>query len=281
MIVVYAQALPKDTLYHVRFVSGEDTMPLCFAQVKAFNSGVLVASWETGLDGYITIKRKEIRQYPKALITLDYPGYGKVTFKADTLFTNDTVIILAKPQTVGFNEIQIISYKVPMIDRDDEPWYRRLKREKKKPEKFPVYSPQQCIAYEALQKGVWLNKDTLTRKLILAYDTVNKHYKPVKGYGPATTLQHYFKCNITYPKQALEFLMEEKVYLSFELDEKGSVQYIKVLKGNSVDLVLEAANALTKLPRLNLRNEYSDYYEPYPPKNLKVRFTLPVKFILK
>jgi hypothetical protein len=76
--------------------------------------------------------------------------------------------------------------------------------------------------------------------------------------------------------------MDEKIYLSFEFDDKGSIQYIKLMKGNSVDLVLEAANALARMPRLNLRNEYSDYYEPYPPKKLRpVRFILPVKFILQ
>jgi hypothetical protein len=100
---------------------------------------------------------------------------------------------------------------------------------------------------------------TTMRNLIFAYDRVNRHHKPEMGYSPATLFQCYFAYNISYPKQAIEFLTGEGIYLSLELDDEGVVNDIKLLKSNSIDLVLESANALARLPRLNLRNKFFDY----------------------
>ena len=50
--------------------------------------------------------------------------------------------------------------------------------------------------------------------------------------------------NIGYPAQARDFLMEETVYMCFEFGEKGDVNYLQVMRGTHVDLVLEVANAL-------------------------------------
>ena len=54
------------------------------------------------------------------------------------------------------------------------------------------------------------------------------------------------------------------------------------MKGKHVDLVLEVANALARMPHLNLRDVFPDYGESYPPKRLKpARMLLPVKFIVR
>ncbi len=282
--VCYAQAMPKDTLYHVRFVSAADSSPLCFAILKARSSGVVIASWESDLDGYIRINQNQIRRDPHALISLQYPGFAYRAFKADTLPANDTITFVVKPEPVMLDAIMIIAYKVPMIEETKQAGHgrhRRSKQPEETPEAFPVYSTEYCLAYEALQKGLWLSKDSTTRKSILAWDTLS-HYKEKGTSGIYQMFQRYLTNNIAYPKQARDFLMEETVYISFEFGDKGEVSYLQLMRGKHVDLVMEVANALARMPRINLRDVFSDYGESYPPKRLKpTRMLLPVKFILR
>lgn len=279
-----AQAMPKDTLYHVRFVSASDSSPLCFAILKAKSLGIVIASWEADLEGYIRINQNQIRRDPHALISLQYPGFAYRAFKADTLLANDTIIFAIKPQPVMLDAISITAYKVPMIEEPKQVRNRRRGRSKQPeeaPEAFPVYSTEYCLAYEALQKGLWLNKDSTARRSILAWDTLNFSYKD-KGTGLYQMFQRYLMNNIAYPKQARDFLMEETVYMSFEFGDKGEVNYLQVMRGKHVDLVMEVANALARMPRINLRDIFSDYGESYPLKRLKpARMLLPVKFILR
>lgn len=280
--VCCAQATPKDTLYHVRFVSAADSTPLCFAILKAKSSGVVIASWEADAAGYIRINQNQIRRDPHALISLQYPGFAHRAFKADTLTASDTILLTIKPQPVMLDAIMITAYKVPMIEKTRRARHRRHKPPEETPEAFPVYSPEYCQAYEALQKGLWLSKDSASRRSILAWDSLSINDKDMGGSGMALMLRHYFMQAISYPRQARDFLMEETVYLCFEFGEKGEVNYLQVMRGKHVDLVLEAANALARVPRLNLKDVFSDYGESYPPKRLKpVRMLLPVKFILR
>lgn len=279
--VACMQAMPKDTLYHVRFVSAADSSPLCFAILKARSSGVVIASWETDPEGYIRINQNQIRCDPHALISLQYPGFDYRAFNADTLLANDTIVLAIKPQPVMLDAIMIIAYKVPLIEKETKGHFRRHKKSEELPEVFPVYSPESCLAYEALQKGLYLNKDSTGRRRILSWDTANINYED-KGAGLLQMFQRYLMHNINYPQQARDFLMEETVYICFEFGEKGEISYLQVMKGKHVDLVLEVANALARMPRINLRDAFSDYGESYPPKRLKpARMLLPVKFILR
>lgn len=279
--VCCAQAMPKDTLYHVRFVSAADSAPLCFAILKAGNSGIVIASWEADAGGYVRIHQKEISAYPRALISLRYPGFEQRAFKADTLSVNDTIIFAVKPQPIMLDAIMITAYKVPIIEEEKKTRCWRHKQAEEAPEVFPVYFPEYCLAYEVLQKGLWLNKDSTARRSILTWDTLNFNYKD-KGTGLSQMFQRYFMNNITYPEQAMDFLMEETVYMCFEFDEKGDVNYLQLMRGKHVDLVLEVANALARMPRLNPKTIFPDYGQSYPPKRLKPgRMLLPVKFILQ
>lgn len=276
-----AQAMPKDTVYHVRFVSVADGSPLCFAILKARSQGIVIASWEADMDGYIRINKHQISRYPHADISLQYPGFAGRTFKADTLPANDTILFGVRPQPVMLDEIRITAYKVPLIEKE-EPWYRRRKQPEEAPEVFPVYSAEYCLAYDALQKGVWLSKDSASRRSILAWDSVNLSYKDKGTSAIYRMVQRYFMNNIAYPQQARDFLMEETVYICFEFGEKGEVSYLQVMKGKHVDLVLEVANTLARMPCINLRDMFPHDGESYSPKRLKpVRMLLPVRFKLE
>src|SRR4051812_36142083 len=87
-LTIGVYSLPKDTLYTLHFISSEDSSPLLFAHVVAINQGITISSWEADIDGFITIKRKEINHYPDAKIFLSYAGFGKVSFGTDTLLAN-------------------------------------------------------------------------------------------------------------------------------------------------------------------------------------------------
>lgn len=281
LILSFVQAAPKDSLYHVRVISVEDKSPMGFARLKAMNSGIIIASWEADVDGLISINKKDIRRDPQALFTLNYPGFESKTFNIESLFLNDTAIMSMNQKLEEFDEIQIIAYKVPVI-QEKEPlrWGRRQKQPKEEPEPLPVYFAGQCLAYEALQKGLQ-SKDTTTWNSVLAWDSLHSHYKD-KGSGMYQMFQRYFMNNIAYPKQAIDLLMQEKIYMCFEFDEKGDVQYLQVMRGSHVDLVLEVANALARLPRMNVRSFFPDYQESYSRSRLKpLRFMLPVKFTLR
>lgn len=272
--LAYAQATTKDTLLHVRFVSGADSAPLCFAQVNAIEFGTHIASWKTDGDGYIRVSRKEIQLHPRALMTIDYPGFEKEAFKADTLPARDTTIISLKPKRSELDEIIVTAYRQPLLYKKLGYWQR--KRFAKKPDPQPVHSVKQCLAHEALQKGLWLKKDTMTQNVILAWDSLRSNYK-YWGEGVYEMLHRYLSVNINYPRQAQHFFMEETVYLCFEFDEKGSLQYLQVIQGKHTDLVLEVANALARMPRLGILR-HQNAYQPAPKPE---RFFLSVKFVLK
>lgn len=275
------QAMPEDTLYHLRFISAADKSPLGFALLKARSSGLVIASWEADPDGYIRITKKELSSSPFVRMSLQYPGFVYRTFNADTLLANDTLLIAVEPKPVMLDQIRIISYKVPLIEKETKGRFRRHKKPEEMPGVFPVYSSESCLAYEALQKGLYLNKDSTGRRHILAWDTANTNYKD-KGAGLSQMFQRYLMHNINYPQQARDFLMEETVYICFEFGEKGEISYLQVMKGRHVDLVLEVANALARMPRINLRDLFPGYGEPYPGKRIKpVRMLLPVQFALQ
>lgn len=269
-----AQARPTDTLLHIRFVSAADNAPFCFAEVKAINAGIQVASWQTDAGGYIRVSLKEIHLHPGALMTIDYPGFGKEAFRADTLPTRDTIIIRLKPKRSELDEIIVTAYRQPLLYK--KPGYWQRKRFAKKPDPQPVHSVKQCLAHEALQKGLWLKKDTMTQNVILAWDSLRSHYKYWSG-ELYEMLHRYLSVNINYPRQAQQFFMEETVYLCFECDEKGSLQYLQVIQGKHTDLVLEVANALARMPRFGVLH----HQNTRPPAPKPERFFLPVKFVLK
>ena len=244
-------------------------------------AGIRIASWQTDTDGYITIRKTETGPHPNTILRLNYPGFEKIIVSPEQLAVNDTLVLMAQPNPVQLEEICITAYILPMLEKPQR--FRIKRRVSHSPEKSPAYSPSQCMAYETLQKGLWLQKDTLARNCLLALDTVSRNIqKGSYGNGLAGVIHSYFITNISYPDQAREFMMEERVYLDFELDEKGDATYIKVLKGDHIDLVLEAANALARMPRLNLRSFVLEYQNEYPPRIPKsLHFVLPVRFILK
>lgn len=281
LVSAYAQASAKDTFHILRVISAGDGSPLDQVHVEAMVAGIRIASWQTDADGYITIRKTETGNLPSAILRLNYPGFEKITLSPEQLPLNDTLVLLVQPKPVQLEEISITAYILPVLEKPQK--FRIKCRASRSPQKSPVYSPSQCIAYEALQQGLWLQKDTLARNCLLALDTVNKDIrKGSYGNGLAGAIQRYFITNLSYPDQARDFAMEERICLGFELDEKGRVNYIKVMKGDHIDLVLEAANALARMPRLNLRDFVLEYQNEYPPRIPKqVRFILPVKFILK
>gem|GEM_PF-5070135 len=276
-----AQATPKDTLHHVRVVSAADSTPLRFATLTVKSQGIVMATWEADADGYIRISRRQLSRDPQALISLQYPGFTHSTFKADTLWMKDTIVLRVKPQPVMLAAIRIVDYKVPLVEKKSWQGSRRQQAEEAS-DVFPVYASRFSLADEALQNGLWLDKDTISRRSILAWDTANMSYENKGGSNLELLLQRYLMNNISYPRLARDLLMEETVYMAFEFGEKGEVSYLQVMKGKDVGLVLEVANALARMPRINLRNIYRDEGSSCPAKHLKpVRLILPVQFILQ
>ena len=268
----YAHASTKDTLVYIRFVSAADSTPLRFAEVGVNNATIQVNSWQTDADGYIRINLKAVCRQPHAFLILHYPGFEQKAVRPDTVPARDTIVI--RLQRSELDKIVVTAYRQPLLYKKLR--YGQRRRMAKMPNPQPVHSVKQCLAHEALQKGLWLNKGTMTRNVILAWDSVYGNYK-YRGEGLEGMLQRYLLFNISYPRQAQQFFMEETVYVDVEFDEKGSVQYVKVIQGKHTDLVLEVVNALARMPRLGVFQHQKGY--PAVPK--PVRFFVPGKFVLK
>ena len=79
--------------------------------------------------------------------------------------------------------------------------------------------------------------------------------------------------NITYPKIAADKGIERLVYVSFVIDENGAVQNAEVLKGIGEGCDEEALRVVKAMPNWTAGKLKGE--------NVKVKYTLPVRFLLQ
>lgn len=85
-------------------------------------------------------------------------------------------------------------------------------------------------------------------------------------------LKNFIVENVKYPKKAKKDKVEGKVFVSFVVDEKGSVTDAKVVRGVDSELDKEALRVINKMEKWTPGKEKG---EP-----VKVQYTVPIQFAL-
>jgi len=85
-------------------------------------------------------------------------------------------------------------------------------------------------------------------------------------------LMKYIQKNLKYPAIAREYNITGKVYVSYIVDEDGSVINVKIARGVDKHLDAEAVRVIRSLPKYKPGNQRG--------KAVKVQYTIPINFTL-
>ena len=85
-------------------------------------------------------------------------------------------------------------------------------------------------------------------------------------------LMKYIQKNLKYPAIAREYNITGKVYVSYIVDEDGSVINVKIARGVDKNLDAEAVRVIRSLPKYKPGNQRG--------KAVKVQYTIPINFTL-
>ncbi|MCZ4408940.1 energy transducer TonB [Cryomorphaceae bacterium 1068] len=91
--------------------------------------------------------------------------------------------------------------------------------------------------------------------------------------GGVEAMNTYLKDNLRYPSMAKEAKIQGLVYVSFVVTDKGTIEEIQVVRGVHPSLDEEAVRVISGMPpwKPGLQNR----------QKVSVRFTLPIRFVLK
>ena len=123
--------------------------------------------------------------------------------------------------------------------------------------KFELMGDTTVIVEEDIQKHIVLN---MAEKM------------PEYPYG-ADSLLNYLSNEIVYPKKAQKKGVEGRVYVQFIVNRDGSISDAKVLRGIGVECDEEALRVINSMPNW-IPGENNG-------KKVAVKYTLPIKFVLK
>jgi TonB family protein len=91
--------------------------------------------------------------------------------------------------------------------------------------------------------------------------------------GGSNAMNAFIASNISYPQKAKETGIQGTVYVTFVIDETGAVGNAKVIRGIGKECDVEALRVVKMMPKWKPGKQSG--------KNVKVAFTLPIKFSLK
>ena len=91
--------------------------------------------------------------------------------------------------------------------------------------------------------------------------------------GGEKALLNYLATNVKYPVVAQENGIQGKVFVSFVIDENGSINNVSLLRGVDKSLDNEAIRVISSMPKWKPGKQRG--------KAVKVRFTVPIVFELK
>jgi TonB family protein len=105
-------------------------------------------------------------------------------------------------------------------------------------------------------------------------DTTIYHMVQIKPVFPGD-INKWLAAHIVYPKDAMANNIEGTVYVSFVIENDGSVSSVKLLRGvnNGASLEKEAMKVIAAMPKWNpgVQNEHF----------VRVQYMLPIRFILR
>lgn len=74
-------------------------------------------------------------------------------------------------------------------------------------------------------------------------------FKLPKMVGEENALQNYIVKNISYPQESIENNEQGRVYLEFIIEKNGDISHVKIMRGVSPLLDLEAYRLIKKMPK--------------------------------
>lgn len=246
-----------DSIYYVRILDDVTREPLPFVNLIVSEYGITKGGWTSDLDGIVKIMNPKFQISEHTSVKVTYVGYSPREIIGASLTLNDTLEIVMKLQSELFESIEIVSYWVPLIDKDPENLSRK---EKKRLAETPfvdsskVYSPEILATYDSIVNGSWFKYNS----------------------GNEVAISHFNKyvySNIRYPEHARKYGIEETVYFNLTIDTKGYINNISLKRGACPVLVIEVARALKGISRI--------VFEDWQNMNSATTFTLPIRFILR
>ncbi len=113
---------------------------------------------------------------------------------------------------------------------------------------------------------------TVTEKPIIEFPDVEAQFTPIGEERSSVSMQRWIAQNVQYPQTSIEMNEQGRVYLSFVVEEDGSISNIAVERSVSPDLDREAKRLLRQMPQ----------WIPGEAKGHKVRTRcrLPINFTL-
>ena len=74
-------------------------------------------------------------------------------------------------------------------------------------------------------------------------------FKLAKMAGEENALQNYISRNINYPQESIENNEQGRVYLEFIIEKNGAISHVRIMRGVSPLLDLEAYRLIKKMPK--------------------------------
>lgn len=148
---------------------------------------------------------------------------------------------------------------------------KTIKREN--PDKIDAVQAQEKTAEKEKQMQPDYVQKTEQSSTSVAPDTMKIPDFPPEFPGGLEALSQYLSQNITYPKEAKEKKQQGRVFVTFLVEEDGSLSNVKILKGIGGSCDEEALRVVKSMPK----------WEPGRMKDgtkVKFQFTIPIKFKL-
>jgi hypothetical protein len=242
LFIVFLKSLCLGQIYF-NLKSNEDSTNIPLASIKITRHDSVLGFANSGLDKFSVVRNIKSPEHANVKITAT--GYETYLLEDTTLHQYDTLTIAMKAKEVQLDEFQIISYKVPLIDREPEKtkwWKHKKKLPPTPPELIIEYTREELVAKQILEKGYALSK-------------------PEQGTYVRTPGTGYLKLNIQYPEKCTEAGIGEKIYFKLHYNGDGRLSRITLLKGNDPALVFAAWKAI--LGSTQMTNMYNYNNKPF------------------
>lgn len=247
--------LAQENNCRVQIKSTRDSTDILFVQVEVTVNGITTYSSQTDFDGIVVFPEK-ITGDSTAWVTFHQPGLTTTKMRAHNLMAGKLILMYMEPHPVMFDEVVVSAYEVPLIYREEP-----VKKNRKKKNKLPatrdtiVYSDLEKDIFEKLKNDGWDLTDSVHVKSNHSYHT-NK----------------YLSRGLPYPKKAIDYSIQEKLYFKLVVDREGKIKLLKLMRGKNPVLALAAARFIVHAPMT------APIHTPLP-KN--VEMLIPVNFILR
>jgi hypothetical protein len=225
-----------DSVYYIKVISMEDQRPLSSTWITANG----IRKGQTSYEGFVKLERKELYSHTgKTSVTVfmlaEAVGFKTLRFKIDTLRLNDTVQLALEKRPIVLEEVLMVNYKIPIIERKHG---RKKKVETR--DSAISYTEKELKDYVLIVRNKWPLVDSLRNHTAGGY----------------TEWHNYLRDHLSYPDKAWRWNIEERVYVSFELDQQGYLQNIQLRRDCNPLFAIAVMEQLSIMPRLIINKEF-------------------------